>query len=134
MALHYQLECDCGYELQTASGMYEGVFLRTYQCMSCKNYMVAKFNEPTHSCTTTMSDGLKVRIKAIGIYNEEEKKGEGFKFNKIVCSTCGSTDLIDLERIEIIDSNQPENTFNVHSKLDCPNCGKKLIYKMWAIS
>ena len=133
MASINTFECDCGYSLTTAWGPDQGYWYRTYKCNNCKNYIIGKDNGPRRNRVFSLVNGEKVRIKAIGFYNEDAQNGEAYKFNQAYCEVCGSNDLLELEDSDMVDSNRP-NEFNYPSKLDCPICKKKLIYKMWGVS
>ena len=104
MASINTFECDCGYSLTTAWGPDQGYWYRTYKCNNCKNYIIGKHNGPRRNRVFSLVNGEKVRIKAIGFYNEDAQNGEAYKFNQAYCEVCGSNDLLELEDSDMVDS------------------------------
>ena len=129
MGLLYVFKCSCGYKLDAM--MFDGGLhdFRTYRCNTCKDYFVAKLPLKYKSASLPAEERNWINISAIAFYDENEQIGKGFRYNDVFCQQCGGYDLELLTDKNMLNGNDIDSV----SKIECPVCGKKLIYKSWGV-
>ncbi len=134
MAGVFYFDCECGYKLVGIwgpdSNPEPGVYYRTCWCNKCHNYIVAK-TKP-HYPEEYLSEREKAlrKIEAMAILGDNETKAISVNMHHLFCLECGNPKLKEIDLFRSVEN----INYNDESKLDCPACGRKLIYKRFGVS
>ena len=114
------LQCNrCKYKFDFISG-YGGVHnYVTYKCNNCKRYFVARL--PHVASYEDSKTSFYDSVRAIAVYDEDEKKADSFLFNKVYCEDCGGQNIEVVKLEDVMEGSD-------RVKLKCLYCGDTFSY------